>query len=156
MAGEPANLAPDEYDQTASHLPAEARSLALAHPRYVALIDRALQPHPTRLAKPPWAAGTHGRFVTGRSRPAAIQPGRYTPPSYALQCYHEGMRTSVIFDDELAAEARELGINVSEAAREGLRQAVRRRRAERDRAAYLALPEREDGDWDDAEAWGQP
>ena len=65
------------------------------------------------------------------------------------------MRTSVIFDDELAAEARELGINLSEAAREGLRQAVRRRRAERDREAYLATPEVEDPDWDDAEAWGE-
>lgn len=66
------------------------------------------------------------------------------------------MRTSVVFDDELAAEARELGINVSEAAREGLRRAVRRRRAERDREAYRAQPEAEDDGWDQAEAWGQP
>lgn len=73
-----------------------------------------------------------------------------------LERYHQDMRTSVIFDDDLAAEARELGINVSEAAREGLRQAIRRRRAERDRAAYQALPERDDADWDDAEAWGPP
>lgn len=64
------------------------------------------------------------------------------------------MRTSVIFDDELADEARELGINVSEAARDGLRAAIRRRRAERDRDAYLAHPETEAADWDDAEAWG--
>lgn len=64
------------------------------------------------------------------------------------------MRTSVILDDDLAAEARELGINVSEAAREGLREAVRRHRAERDREAYRAHPETEDGDWEDAEAWG--
>jgi len=66
------------------------------------------------------------------------------------------MRTSVILDDDLAAQARELGINVSEAAREGLRQAIRRRRAERDREAYLAHPEAEDADWASAEAWGQP
>lgn len=66
------------------------------------------------------------------------------------------MRTSVILDDDLAAEARALGINVSEAAREGLRQAVRRGRAERDRRAYLAQPEAEVPDWDDAEAWGEP
>jgi post-segregation antitoxin (ccd killing protein) len=66
------------------------------------------------------------------------------------------MRTSVIFDDDLAAEARELGINVSEAARQGLRQAIRQRRAERDREAYRALPEGEHADWDDAEAWGEP
>jgi post-segregation antitoxin (ccd killing protein) len=65
------------------------------------------------------------------------------------------MRTSVIFDDELAAEARELGINVSEAARDGLRQAIRRRRAERDREAYLAHPESEDEHWDGAESWGE-
>lgn len=65
------------------------------------------------------------------------------------------MRTSVVFDDELAAEARELGINVSDAAREGLRRAVRRRRAEQDRQAYLAHPEVEDDDWDDAESWGE-
>ena len=63
------------------------------------------------------------------------------------------MRTSVVFDDELADAARELGINVSEAAREGLRQAIRRRRAERDRDAYLAHPESEDADWDDGESW---
>ncbi len=65
------------------------------------------------------------------------------------------MRTSVLFDDELVADARELGINVSEAAREGLLQAVRRARAERDRAAYLAQPETEDVDWDEAESWGE-
>jgi post-segregation antitoxin (ccd killing protein) len=62
----------------------------------------------------------------------------------------------VTLDDELAAEARELGINVSEAARDGLRRAIRRRRAERDRQAYLARPEAEDDDWHEAEAWGQP
>jgi post-segregation antitoxin (ccd killing protein) len=66
------------------------------------------------------------------------------------------MRTSVIFDDELAAEARELGINVSEAARQGLRAAVRRRRAERDREAYRVHPEVPDSEWESAEAWGEP
>lgn len=66
------------------------------------------------------------------------------------------MRTSVVFDDDLVAQARDLGINVSEAAREGLREAIRRRRAERDREAYLTRPEAEDVDWDGAEAWGAP
>jgi post-segregation antitoxin (ccd killing protein) len=65
------------------------------------------------------------------------------------------MRTSVIFDDDLAAEARELGINVSEAARQGLRAAIRHRRAERDREAYRAHPEAESAGWEDAEAWGE-
>jgi hypothetical protein len=64
------------------------------------------------------------------------------------------MRTSVILDDELAAEARELRINVSEAAREGLRRAIRRRRAELDRDAYVACPEMEDEAWDEVQAWG--
>jgi post-segregation antitoxin (ccd killing protein) len=63
--------------------------------------------------------------------------------------------TSVIVDDELAAEARELGIDVPEAVREGLRHAIRRRRAERDRQAHLAHPESEDDDWDRAEAWDE-
>ncbi|MEX2619984.1 MAG: type II toxin-antitoxin system CcdA family antitoxin [Egibacteraceae bacterium] len=66
------------------------------------------------------------------------------------------MRTSVVIDDKLAAEARELGINVSEAAREGLRRAVWRRRSELDRHAYRSRPEAEDQAWDDAEAWGEP
>ena len=65
------------------------------------------------------------------------------------------MRTSVIIDDELAAEARELRIDLSEAAREGLRQAIRRRRAQLDREAYLAHPETDDGDLDEARAWGE-
>jgi post-segregation antitoxin (ccd killing protein) len=65
------------------------------------------------------------------------------------------MRTSVIIDDELAAEARELKINLSEAAREGLRRAIRRRRAQLDREAYLAHPETDDGDWDEAQAWSE-
>lgn len=75
---------------------------------------------------------------------------------YARACYIFVMRTSVVLDDELAAEARELGINVSEAAREGLREAVRRRRAERDREAYRANPETQDTGWEDTEAWGEP
>lgn len=66
------------------------------------------------------------------------------------------MRTSVVIDDELADEARELGIDMSEAAHEGLRRAVRRRRAELDRRAYQADPEAEDAAWDDAEAWIEP
>jgi post-segregation antitoxin (ccd killing protein) len=66
------------------------------------------------------------------------------------------MRTSVVIDDQLAAEARELGINLSAAAREGLRRAVQRRRAELDRQAYELQPEAEDQAWENAEAWGQP
>lgn len=74
---------------------------------------------------------------------------------FAHSAYALDMRTSVVFDDELVAEARELGINVSEAARDGLCQAIRRRRTQRDRASYLAHPEVEDADWDEAESWGE-
>lgn len=63
------------------------------------------------------------------------------------------MRTSIILDDELVAEARKFGIKVSEAARDGLRTAIRRRRAELDRQAYLDRPEAEDEGWDEAQAW---
>lgn len=66
------------------------------------------------------------------------------------------MRTSVVIDDKLAAEAHALGINMSEAAREGLRRAVRRRRSELDRQAYQSRPETEEEAWDEAEAWGEP
>jgi post-segregation antitoxin (ccd killing protein) len=66
------------------------------------------------------------------------------------------MGTSVTLDEELAAEAREFGIDVPEAARQGVREAIRRRRRERDRAAYLADPEVEEAGWDDAEAWAEP
>jgi Arc/MetJ family transcription regulator len=66
------------------------------------------------------------------------------------------MRTSIVIDDRLAGEARELGINVSDAVRDGLRRAVRRRRAELDPQAYLDRPEREDPAWDDAEAGSEP
>jgi post-segregation antitoxin (ccd killing protein) len=68
------------------------------------------------------------------------------------------VRTSVVIDDELAAEARQLGINLSAAARDGLRRAVQRRRAELDRQAYQLQPEAEAEDpaWENAEAWCQP
>jgi post-segregation antitoxin (ccd killing protein) len=69
--------------------------------------------------------------------------------------YSPSMRTSVVIDDQLAAEARELGINLSAAAREGLRRAVQRRRAALDREAYQLQPETEDQGWENAEAWGQ-
>ncbi len=75
---------------------------------------------------------------------------------YARSMHTPDMRTSFILDDDLAAAARELAINVSEAARTGVREAVRKRRAEIDRAAYLAHPEPADDAWDEAEAWGAP
>jgi post-segregation antitoxin (ccd killing protein) len=56
-------------------------------------------------------------------------------------------------DESLADEARRLGVNVSAAARAGVAAAVLAAQLERDRAAYLANPERADEFWTDAETW---
>ncbi len=64
-------------------------------------------------------------------------------------------RTTFTLDAELAARARQLGINVSEAAREGVAAAVRAALMQSDRDAYQRHPERPDPFWTDAEAWRQ-
>jgi post-segregation antitoxin (ccd killing protein) len=64
-------------------------------------------------------------------------------------------RTTFTLDDSLAKRARELGVNISAAAREGVAAAVRGAVAEADRAAYERQPERPDPFWADAEAWGE-
>lgn len=64
-------------------------------------------------------------------------------------------RTTFTLDDGLAARARELNINISAAAREGVQVAVRAALAESDRAAYQRVPERVDGFWQDVQAWGE-
>lgn len=63
-------------------------------------------------------------------------------------------RTTFSLDEKLAERARELDVNISAAAREGVAAAVRRAMGEADRAAYQRFPERPDSFWDDAEAWG--
>jgi post-segregation antitoxin (ccd killing protein) len=62
-------------------------------------------------------------------------------------------RTTFTLDEALVERARELGINISAAARQGVRDAVRAAMAEADRAAYARRPERPDPFWDRAEAW---
>jgi post-segregation antitoxin (ccd killing protein) len=62
-------------------------------------------------------------------------------------------RTTFTIDDELAEQARILGINVSAAARDGVAAAVRAALARADRAAYQRHPERPDSFWSEAEAW---
>jgi post-segregation antitoxin (ccd killing protein) len=97
-------------------------------------------------------------IATTPTHGGAAAPADAHPESTILSCtsvYSLGMRTSVVIDDQLAAEARELGINLSAAARDGLRRAVQRRRAELDREAYRLQPETEDQAWENAEAWGQ-
>ncbi len=66
------------------------------------------------------------------------------------------IRTTFTLEDSLADRARELGINISAAARDGVAAAVRAALAEADREAYRRAPEIEDSFWAEAEAWGEP
>lgn len=62
-------------------------------------------------------------------------------------------RTTFTLDEALARRARELGINISAAARDGVAAAVAAAIAQVERAAYERQPERSDPFWDQAEAW---
>jgi post-segregation antitoxin (ccd killing protein) len=62
-------------------------------------------------------------------------------------------RTTFTLDDELVGRARQLGINISAAARQGVADAVRAALARSDREAYERYPERIDTFWTQAEAW---
>ena len=64
-------------------------------------------------------------------------------------------RTTFTLDDELAQRARNLGINISAAARDGVSRAVAEALGANDRRAYEASPERIDPFWDGADAWGE-
>jgi post-segregation antitoxin (ccd killing protein) len=64
------------------------------------------------------------------------------------------IRTTFTLDGELAKRARELNINVSAAAREGVAAAVRSALIKADRSAYEQHPESVDKIWEDAETWG--
>ena len=66
------------------------------------------------------------------------------------------LRTTFTLDDQLAHRARELGINVSAAARQGVSDAVRAAMAMADREAYTRNPEGDDSAWNESEAWGEP
>jgi post-segregation antitoxin (ccd killing protein) len=65
------------------------------------------------------------------------------------------IRTTFTLDAELAERARDLGINVSAAARQGVTDAVRAALARKDQEAYRKHPERPDTFWREAEAWGE-
>jgi hypothetical protein len=54
----------------------------------------------------------------------------------------------------VAEQARQLGVNISAAARDGVAAAVRAALARSDRDACERMPEKVDGFWSDAEAWG--
>ena len=62
-------------------------------------------------------------------------------------------RTTFTLEESLAKQARELGVNISAAARQGVALAVRAALAENDRAAYRRHPEEPDPFWSEAESW---
>lgn len=65
-------------------------------------------------------------------------------------------RTTFTLDEELAERARQLGVNISAAARQGVADAVRAALERSDREAYLRHPERAETFWTESEAWGKP
>lgn len=64
-------------------------------------------------------------------------------------------RTTFTLDETLAERARQLGINISAAAREGVTSAVRAALAHADRTAYERRPERPDPCWAETEGWNE-
>jgi post-segregation antitoxin (ccd killing protein) len=62
-------------------------------------------------------------------------------------------RTTFSLDEALAEQARELGVNVSAAARNGVAQAVRSALEQGDRRAYADRPETVDPFWGETEVW---
>jgi post-segregation antitoxin (ccd killing protein) len=62
-------------------------------------------------------------------------------------------RTTFTLEESLAKQARELGVNISAAARQGVASAVRAALAENDRVAYEKHPEKPDPFWAEAETW---
>ena len=64
------------------------------------------------------------------------------------------VRTTFTLDEELADQARRLGVNVSAAARYGVREAVYAAMAREDRAAYERHPEEDDDFWMELQQWG--
>lgn len=63
------------------------------------------------------------------------------------------VRTTFTLDEELADQARRHGVNVSAAARDGVREAVYAAMAREDRAAYERRPEEDDDEWMELQQW---
>jgi len=66
------------------------------------------------------------------------------------------VRFTFTLEESLVEWARELRINISAAARDGVAAAVLRALADADRAAYRRGPEQPDSFWVDAETWSEP
>lgn len=64
-------------------------------------------------------------------------------------------RTTFTLDKELAEKARQMNINLSAAARAGVREAVRAALVRADRDAYQRHPEQHDPFWEEAAAWSE-
>jgi len=65
------------------------------------------------------------------------------------------IRTTFTLDRELAERARQLRVNVSAAARDGVEAAVRAAMERADREAYRRHPERPDPFWSEVAAWSE-
>lgn len=63
-------------------------------------------------------------------------------------------RTTFSLDEALVEQARQLDVNISAAARDGVAAAVRSALVRADRRAYADTPESVDTFWTAAEAWG--
>lgn len=63
------------------------------------------------------------------------------------------VRTTVSIDKRLLEEARSLNIDISVAARQGIRRAIRAARIHSDRDAYRRMPEQPDPFWEEVKAW---
>jgi len=64
-------------------------------------------------------------------------------------------RATFTLDSSLADQARQLNINISLAARQGVAAAVRAALTKTDRLAYQRMPEKADAFWSDAEDWSE-
>jgi post-segregation antitoxin (ccd killing protein) len=62
-------------------------------------------------------------------------------------------RSTFTIDQDLADRARDLKVNISAAAREGVEAAVRAALAQADREAYQRRPEQPDPFWVEIETW---
>ncbi len=62
-------------------------------------------------------------------------------------------RATFTLEPDLLEQARRLDVNLSAAARDGVREAVRAAMARADRAAYQRQPEHPDPFWHKVEAW---
>ncbi|MBA3652678.1 MAG: type II toxin-antitoxin system CcdA family antitoxin [Actinobacteria bacterium] len=62
-------------------------------------------------------------------------------------------RTTFTLDEDMAEQARKLGVNISAAARQGVADAVRTALLQSDRRAYQSHPERVDQFWTEVEVW---